>query len=34
MTKKDFENALDRSIEAMLDGGQPGIDDYVLDGGR
>lgn len=30
MTKKDFESALDRSIEAMLDGGQPGIDDILL----
>ena len=30
MTKKDFETAIDRSIEAMLDGGQPGIDDILL----
>ena len=30
MTKKDFETALDRSIEAMLDGGQPGIDDILV----
>ena len=30
MTKKDFENALDRSIEAILDGGQPRIDDIFL----
>ena len=32
MTKKDFENAFGRSVEAMLDGGQPGIDDiYMFD---
>lgn len=30
MTKKDFENALDCSVEAMLDGGQPGIGDILL----
>ena len=30
MTKKDFESALDRSIESMIDGGQPGIDDILL----
>ena len=30
MTKKDFESALDRSIESMIDGGQPGIDDLLL----
>ena len=30
MTKQEFENALRRSVEAMLDGGQPGIDDILL----
>lgn len=30
MTKQDFENALGRSLEAMLDGGQPGMDDILL----
>lgn len=30
MTKKDFENALGRSVEAMLDGGQPGIGDILI----
>lgn len=30
MTKQDFENALWRSVEAMLDGGQPGVDDIFL----
>lgn len=30
MTKQEFENALERSIEALLDGGQPGIDDILL----
>ena len=30
MNKKEFESALGRSIEAMLDGGQPGIDDILL----
>ena len=32
MTKQEFENALRRSVEAMLDGGQPGIDDILLIG--
>ena len=32
MTKKEFENALRRSVEAMLDGGQHGIDDILLIG--
>ena len=32
MTKQEFENALGRSVEAMLDGGQPGIDDILLIG--
>ena len=30
MTKQEFENALGRSVEAMQDGGQPGIDDILL----
>lgn len=30
MTKKEFETALGRSVEAILDGGQPGIDDILL----
>ena len=32
MTKKEFEAALKRSVEALLDGGQPGIDDILLIG--
>ena len=32
MTKKDFEIVLGRSVEAMLDGGQPGTDDILLIG--
>lgn len=32
MTKKDFENALDRTIEALSDGGQPVSDDVLLIG--
>ena len=30
MTKKEFENALGRSIEALLDGGQPKVGDVLL----
>lgn len=30
MTKKEFEAALKRSVEALMDGGQPGIDDVLL----
>lgn len=30
MTKKDFENALGCSVEAMLDGGQLGIGDILI----
>ena len=30
MTKKDFENALNRTIEAILDGEQPVKDDILL----